>query len=508
MSIKTQRKIHLFLFWPAIIAMVIYIISALAHPLMAWTGPQAKKMFAPSMTITNRDIQAIPHIITKNKLIQSADGGAASISKLVPFKDQVLLQVTQDTKSPRRYFSTHDHNELHNHDEQQAIWLAEYFNGEALPIKSLSLQTEFNDAYPSVNRLLPVYQIEFNTPDNLSMYIHTETMALAGITNDWKRTLSFIFKNIHSFDWLNTTGDFRVLLVGILTGLIFTMACTGLYLLIKIKRVKNPLKNSKKHNARRFHRILAWVTVVPLILFSASGLYHLFMQAYSQNINDIQLTNNIQFSQYQNSIELPEPVLNMNINRVSLFDGMYRISVSPKTKEANSRVRRFSGRSQESKAIYIDAKTGGTLEINDQLLAKQYALNILSESPDKITNAQLIHRFGPTYDFRNKRLPVWQIDFDNPNQDRLFIDPINNILIDKNASLDRFERYSFSFLHKWNMLTPITGRFGRDIIICAVLTLCLVLTTLGFLIRKGKRGKKETKKTEHIKLNEAALTDS
>ena len=485
MSIKTQRKIHLFLFWPAILAMVMYIVSALAHPLMVWTGPQAKKMFAPSMNITNQHIQAIPQIVQNNALTSLSGNNLASITKLVPFKEQALLQITQDTKQARRYYSTDTFQEINNHDQQQAIWLASYFYGETLPIKSIELQTEFSNAYPAVNRLLPVYLIKFDTSDNLSMYIHTETMALAGISNDWKRALGFVFRNFHSFDWLDEAGALRIAIVAVLTTLIFTMALTGLYLLIKIKRKKNTLKNSQ-HQARRFHRLLAWVTAVPLIMFSASGIYHLFMQAYAPSINDIQLPKNINFDHYQGLIELPDEILNQDINHVSLINGMYRISVSPKTQESNSRAARFSGRSKEQSAIYIDAKTGNTLNRNDKEMAKHNAAMMIDADTIKISQVQLIKRFGPTYDFRNKRLPVWQVDFNTQGQDRVFIDPINNILVDKNQMATRIEGYSFSFLHKWNMLIPLAGRQGRDVIISLVLSLGLILTVLGYLTRKRK----------------------
>jgi len=504
MSIKTQRKVHLFLFWPAILAMVIYIVSALAHPLMVWTGPQAKKMFAPSMNISNQAIQAIPSIVENNALTSLSTGSDATISKLVPYQDQVLLQVSQDTKQARQYFSTTTFEKIPNHDQQQAIWLAHYFYGKELPIKSIELQTEFSGAYPAVNRLLPVYHIQFDTDDNLSMYIHTETMALAGISNDWKRTLGFVFRNFHSFDWLNEAGVLRIMLVSALTALVFTMAFTGLYLLIKIKRKKNALKNNEKQQPRRFHRLLAWITAVPLLMFSASGMYHLFMQAYAPNINDIQLPKNINFEHYQNVITLPDEVLNQTINHVSLFDGMYRISVSPNIKETNSRTARFAGRSKEQSAVYIDAQTGKTLNKQDKQLAIFNAAKMIDADPIQVSQIQLIHRFGPTYDFRNKRLPVWQIDFNTQGQDRLFIDPVNNILIDQNQLASRLEGYSFSFLHKWNMLIPLAGRQGRDVIISIVLSLGLVLTVLGYLIRKRKQKSVVTEEVETVELDRAA----
>lgn len=93
--------------------------------------------------------------------------------------------------------------------------------------------------------------------------------------------------------------------------------------------------------------------------------------------------------------------------------------------------------------------------------------------------SQLITRFGPNYDFRNKRLPVWQIEFADEAQTQVFIDPTTSALVEQNQRIDRAERWSFSLLHKWNHITPLTGRFQRDVLIVVTLIACLIMGGFG-----------------------------
>ncbi|CAM5223992.1 hypothetical protein [Alishewanella longhuensis] len=76
-----------------------------------------------------------------------------------------------------------------------------------------------------------------------------------------------------------------------------------------------------------------------------------------------------------------------------------------------------------------------------------------------ITQQQLISRLAQIYDFRNKRLPVWQLDYASG---RVFVDTLTGQLIEQQHSSSKWERYSFSFIHKWGILQPLLGRDGRD----------------------------------------------
>ena len=69
----------------------------------------------------------------------------------------------------------------------------------------------------------------------------------------------------------------------------------------------------------------------------------------------------------------------------------------------------------------------------------------------------------------------------------VFIDPATGILVDRLVDKDRYEGYSFSFLHKWNFLTPFIGREVRDIFIAILMGLIIIFVGLGLAMKWNKR---------------------
>jgi hypothetical protein len=483
--VKSVKKWHGLFLWPALIATLIYILSALSHPLMVWTGPQAKKMFPPALVLEGQEVENISKIIQENNLDK------ALIAKFVPFKDQVLFQVTQDSNSPRRYFSSINFSEVLDHDRQQAIWLAQHYLGAEINIRSIEFQSQFDEQYPAVNRLLPVYKISYDTQDNLSVFVHTETQALAGITNDWKRSLRWLFQNLHSFEFLSDFESIRLALVILMVSLITLMAVTGLMFLVVLKR-----RSKAVQIERRWHSRLAYVVVVPLILFSISGIYHLLYSSFENGeVENLYAADELPLANWS-PITLPNSLIGTQINQISLVKKvendecqfLYRVSSAVDNPlQDNSRAKRFKGASAEFRGSYIDSQSGSLLEQLDNQLVIQKAQKIFQENGEEATNSQQISHFSPSYDFRNKRLPVWQVNSSDGMQ--VFIDPVSGQLIDYNNTLDRVEGYSFSFLHKWNLLVPLVGRFYRDVSIVVVLSLALLLSLLGLVIHLKNRKK-------------------
>ncbi|MEH6347264.1 MAG: PepSY domain-containing protein [Bermanella sp.] len=495
--IKSVKKWHSLFLWPALIATLIYIFSALSHPIMVWTGPQAKKMFPPSLVLQGNEMVNISKIVEKNKLEK------AQIAKFVPYKEQVLFQITQGNDLPRRYFSNVNYTEIENHDKQQAIWLAQHYLAQDLSVISIKFQSQFDEQYPQVNRLLPVYKINYDTEDNLTVFVHTETQALAAITNDWKRSLRWVFQNLHSFEFLSNSEGLRVGLIAIMVSLISLMAITGIMFIILLKRNKKVIKLE-----RRWHRRVAYIVVLPLILFSVSGIYHLLHMSLEDNKDLLVLDNPSLPLENWLPAELPSALTGKKINQISLvrakinndIKNLYRISASvAKPLQENNRKKRFKGAASESRGYYLDSQSGLLLESVDLQVVKQKAKDIFTGYETSVTNTKLLTYFGPSYDFRNKRLPVWQVESQTGLQ--VFVDPITSMVIDQNNVWDRTEGYSFSFLHKWNFLVPLTGRFYRDVTIVLVLSLALLLSLFGLLIylkRKKSVEAKELDKNEML----------
>lgn len=453
-------------------------LSGILHPVMSWFGPQAVTMFPPARVMPEIALPEMAKTLEANAVKE------ARVVKLVPTAEGFALQLTENDLVPRRYFSLRSRAEMPGYDESQARWLASYYTGRPVDsVASVTFQTAFSEDYPSVNRLLPVYRVGFAGDDELTAFVHTETAALASLNNRNKAAIQRVFLQLHTWAWLDVTGFGRVLLVMLFMVTLFLMACAGLALIVLLpqRRIND--------GRRRWHRWFGYALWLPLLAWSASGIYHLLQGEYIEPVSGMRLGESMALAELPalDVTAVPKrPISAASLVPVSDGTLRYRLALAPVAglEQAVSRAARFDGQPSSSGVIYLGAAAAAQYSDRDQAvwLARQFRPNATIESVERIT------RFGPDYDFRNKRLPVWKVNLADAAGTQLFVDPATGVLVDQSRTIDRAERWSFSILHKWNHLTGITGRAGRDALMVATLMLALFAAVLGgiMLIRRGR----------------------
>jgi len=491
MNLKKQwLDWHSKLGWWALAGILVWAISGISHPMMAWFGPSAAKFFPPSVSLDASELGNLPALLADGDRVSGA-----RVVKLVPGADTPLLQVTRSETEPRRYFLLDSGRELIDGDLHQARWLAVYYSGRPEEqITDVRLQTGFDDAYPPVNRLLPVYRVQFQGDDGLTLFIHTETAALASMTDSNKTVLQGVFRQLHTFAWLDDLEYGRLILIGLLMLTLAAFAATGLALVFVLKQ--RTIKDGK----RRYHRLLGYVLWLPLLGWSASGFYHLLQSSLVEPVQGLRLGEPGEYRNLSTNFAWVDSLDGRAINSLSLINGadgapLYRVGLAPAESAApGSRNQRFDGRPSEAGSLFVDARSGQVLQaFGDREQAQLLATRLAGIQPQDIAGMQLITRYGPGYDFRNKRLPVWQIDVADADKTMLFVDPVTGVLVDQSRGIDRAERLSFSLLHKWNHLTPFTGRQVRDYLIVATLLLLLSSSVVGGVMLAGRRKKRARK---------------
>lgn len=546
-------QLHRSLMWIAIFGLAAFLVSALLHPIMVWTGPQSIQYRPPSFSLNQplvgsstpltaqqsqrrieRALQQLSDLsntgeaqadLSQTKSVQRLspiEEAEIEVAKLVPTEVGPMLQVTTGDKSPRQYFSL-DQQQSRYSDEQQALWLAAYYSGEQRSVDSVTFVDEFSREYPAVNRLLPVYKVVYEGDDNLSIFVHTETNALASMNNDWKRALQTGFQWMHTWSWLDGFPVLRAIALTVLLLVLLTMSIAGLMLLVLFKR------RLARRRSLIWHRAIAWAVWFPLTALLVSGLYHLLHNAWNEPQEEARMLARAPFA--APSKTSPDPLLESSglselqaqpiarslygqtINSLSLVRfgerWLLRASVAGDQKgEATSlasvtepidsqsskpdsereiRQRRFDGRASEQGAAFYTLQGHHLDNLSDTLLVSHWARQWLALPDQQVMALSLVTRFGPDYDFRYKRLPVWRVDVNNAQSDRLFIDPVSGLLIDHQQAHNQWEPWSFSILHKWNPLVLLMGREGRDLLVVVVLLAIGMLGWLGFRMRSGAR---------------------
>lgn len=476
--------------WTSTIGIFIWGISAITHPLMSWFGPQAERFFPPSMEVTEESLNSLA------PLMQSVPNLADTrIIKLVPGDNGPLLQLTQDQYSPREYYDLKSQQLLKDQDRVQAQWLASYYTGiDRDLIETTTFYTEFSDEYPEVNRLLPVYKVKFTGDQPMQAFVYTETGALASLSNPFKHRMQWLFQHLHTLKWLDSLEYGRLILASLFMLCLVASAIVGFMLILTIK--SRLIRDSKRRN----HRRLGYILWLPLLAWSASGFYHLWQSSLVETNYGIRLDQpfNVLNSENLNTQSLSK-LKDKSINSLSLLRGpdsrlYWRASVAQSdNKTMVDREQRFEGKSSEFGAMYLPASFASeVVDLSDAQLAEAMALRFSGLDVSQLSQPLPVRRFGPDYDFRNKRLPVWKVELTDSSATTLFVDTTTGILVDSSTRVDRAERWSFSILHKWSPLTGVTGRKLRDGIMMAIVSLLLLVSLLGIslMVKRKKNNAK------------------
>jgi len=467
----TVFRLHRFIAWVGGIALMCFAISAILHPVMSWTGPQAVQHTPPEARFTAQNLEQTQAILRQHQFKK------IRTIKLVPGPDQgLLMQVTNDRSQVRQYFNVRTGAELLDYEPTYARWLAGYYTGlKTNNIVNLQHQTQFDAAYPWVNRLLPVYRVEFADAAKTIAFVDTELGALAGLTNTYKSRLQILFQWMHTWSWLGADGVLRFLVVLVFVLSIVTMLGTGLNLILRVKR-------QKPSRTQRWHRFVGIGLWLPLSFFALSGLYHLLQnqvvppQHSFQSLPAFKL--NLFSSKSKESLATPKiDGFFSSISILNLDHLVYRVTQAPVVAKGD-RESRFQGHAIEGKSDYYSVSTGKYVDLSEEELARRYATLHLANLSSEITGLELLTQFGSGYDFRNKRLPVWRVL--TSRNEVLFIDNATGALVDRTTPSQSLENLSFSYLHKYNFLTPILGRFYRDLVMILIVGMAIALSLLGY----------------------------
>ena len=485
-------RLHRFLALSGGVALVLWGGSGLLHLVMTNFGPQQARFRPPMQAIELTAARPIDETLARAGVLEAA------AVRIVASEGKSLLQVTEGQDRPRRYFDLETGDERPDHDRLHAEFVARHYlgldgNGRAdasrTPVRSLEQITAFSDAYPWVNRLLPVYRVEFDRPDRLAAYVYTETNALAAVTDVRKERVQAAFNAFHTWSWFPRQAEWlRVALIAYLVGSLLSLSLSGVVLLRTLRARKGG------RATRRLHRFAAVVFALPLFMFTTSALFHLVSFAGETPGRSLRLApplslRDVGFPIHDQWGELTE---GLDVVSVSIVDDglgrvVYRLGLAlPRGQgpisAAAIRNARFDGAPVTGPALYIDAATGASIERGDREVALGIGARWAGEGAAEPHRAELVTRFGPTYDFRNKRLPVWQLDYGEPIGASVFVDTATSVVADVLVDSDRPERFVFAFLHKWNFLFPF-GRSVQSIVVATFVALAVgILGGTGFTL--------------------------
>ncbi len=142
---------------------------------------------------------------------------------------------------------------------------------------------------------------------------------------------------------------------------------------------------------------------------------------------------------------------------------------------------------------YVNAANYTVLTNGDEQYAKSLATQLSGTDPAKIVSTQLITKFTDEYNFTDKRLPAWKINYPFNHKQRLYVETSTGALAKNINDVELYEGYSFALFHKHHYM-DFGGKTTRDVstMVGAGLQILMIIIGLIFYFKWRKRKSKAT----------------
>lgn len=460
-------RLHRTLAWVALVVLMAWTLSGFLHPLMGLLAPMPAHRTPPSTTLVPGALSAsVPDLLRES--------GGAAVVRTVPGPGGALWQLTMPD-GERRYRQM-DGRPWPGSDGDYARWLAGWYLGEERAIRSVERVDDFGPDYPWVNRLLPVWAVSFEGDEGLVAYVHTETGVLASLSDQRRRWMQAGFRQVHTLAFLGALDPLRRAVVASAMTVLLLIGAAGLVLWW------GRPASSKVPSSRRWHRRLALWAGLPLLGMASSGLIHTLWKAGDAPDRGLALPP---------ALVVPSTTLDGTrlAQALTPSDGEAAWSQASVATLPDGRAVLVLREPLPPgwgvpvpEARVVDLAGGTPVQDGERDLARAAAARhgLDGDTLRRVT------RFGPDYDFRNRRLPAWIAT--TADGRRIALDPDTAQRLDAMSESAVAEAWVFSVVHKWQPLAGLLGSPGRrDALQVAVLALGVVLAGLGIALRLRRR---------------------
>lgn len=451
---SSLRGWHRRLAWVAASAALVWAASGILHPVIVWTGPKPAAFAPPPSAFGPAALPAPAALLAGAGLVD------AEQLRYLAIDDRPVLQVQRGSSPERVYLDAASGELLSDADREQAIRLARHYAGEPqAEVREARLQTRFDADYPAVNRLLPVWRIDFAREDGLAVWIDTGGDRLGTLSGSRKRSLQRLFQILHKLSPLDGLPLLRDLLIGLFSSALLLTAGAGAALL---------LRRGGRVPARRWHRRLGWLAVLPALAFPASGLFHLLAYEGSRPLAALPPLATTAFSAVPFKVQ-DEPV--REALSLALPSGPGWL------------LRLADGSGTRSRYVAAD---GRALAEDEAALVRHWAAAHFGIAEAEVATPERIARFTAEYGFANKLLPVWRVA--GPNDEIAFFDPASGRLSAAIRPLNLAEGAAFDWLHKGHWLDALGLKpDARNAVLIALAALVLLTAGVGLWLRQANR---------------------
>ena len=245
-------------------------------------------------------------------------------------------------------------------------------------------------------------------------------------------------------------------------------------------RVASPGRRFISRNMYRWHRLLGIVTVVPVIMWTLSGLSHPLMS----NLLRPDIAHET----------VPTPALAAGALAVPVAQGLAQHQLPAVQNLRIVQYRRqpyYQLTDWVGRLRYFAAATGQELPGGDRAYAEDVARYLLADSTSALASAERLTHYTADYKFINRLLPVWKITLARPDGMAVFIETGQSRLGTFNNHARATFLWTFGMLHNWDFLDalPRPLHLGIMLVFTTVIWLSALsgLVIYGFVRKKARQ---------------------
>lgn len=445
----------------ASVGVLSWALSGMLHPLMTALQPQPASPLPPQTPLP------LEGLLAPRDVLQAADITQVQALRLIVLEGEPWYQVRLPWQLTPRYWNARS-GAAADLSGRHAEQLAAHFLGSTEALKAGITLNQFGAEYAYINRLLPVVQVNTARDDGLRVYVDLFQDRLGTLVDDRKSLFSSAFLNLHSFAWLDGTGNFRPLLMLLLLGAVLLTVLMGISLFVARRQARTIL--------RRLHGIGGVGLAILSLGFASSACWHVLHKHTAQPAP----------AGFTSTLDVSALTTAPNGSWLEAHETLQRISL---LQLDGKPIWRLQGKraGEQPTLRYVDAKGQPLDEFAPQRYAEQrfayYARQLGLGIPQAIT---LQTQFDHEYGFVMKRLPVLKAQYTDTQRTSLYIDPLDGALSAHITQPDRLEGFSFAYLHKWAFLND-WSKTGKDVLLSLAALAHLLLVAGGLWLYRQRR---------------------
>ena len=230
-------------------------------------------------------------------------------------------------------------------------------------------------------------------------------------------------------------------------------------------------KKRLKQNIYKYHKYLAFFTIIPVIFWSLSGIMHPMMSHFFKPEIAKEYLENQKIDTSKINFTLKEALIKNKVESIKNF----RI-VSFKNKQY------YQVKNNQNELFYFDTSSADSLKNGDNLYAEWLSRYFLNDSINKVSSNIILTEFDNQYKYINRYLPVHKISFNRNDDMEIYVETSSSKLATFNPKSRQVFIWFFDTFHNFSFIEKISNEYIRIILVGISLFIILCSAISGLVI--------------------------